>query len=318
MFQFAVLGCGQLGSRHLQSLLKTDLNAAFYVVDPNPNSLETAKHRVSELGGDLASKSVQYFSSVNDLSNIALDFAIIASDSHHRLDILKNLLDVTQVKNILLEKFLFPREKDYSVASALLKSKKTNAWVNCPRRMFENYHVAKKMLRSPIRLEFEANQWGLACNSIHFLDLVAYLSNEKIISVSTTSLVPKVFPSKRPRYSEFFGTLRATFSNGSTATLTCNESSSEDTKFLIFSGDSVFESDEKTGKLYRDGTLIFEKSLPYQSELTHKLLRPILDHHSCDLPTYDESKDIHELLLKAFRQFVEKITGTECDSLPIT
>ena len=43
---------------------------------------------------------------------------------------------------------------------------------------------------------------GLACNSVHFLDLVLWWSDEKLVSVDTSCLDITWFESKRPGFFE--------------------------------------------------------------------------------------------------------------------
>lgn len=45
MYKIAVIGAGQLGSRHLQGLKLSKLKSDIWVVDNNPNSLQIAQQR---------------------------------------------------------------------------------------------------------------------------------------------------------------------------------------------------------------------------------------------------------------------------------
>ena len=46
-FDVLIFGCGNIGSRHLQGLLKTN-KVRLFVVENNKKSLETSKERISE------------------------------------------------------------------------------------------------------------------------------------------------------------------------------------------------------------------------------------------------------------------------------
>ena len=48
MYKIAVIGAGQLGSRHLQGLKLSKLKSDIWVVDNNPNSLQIAQQRYEE------------------------------------------------------------------------------------------------------------------------------------------------------------------------------------------------------------------------------------------------------------------------------
>ncbi len=50
MYKIALIGAGQLGSRHLQALAKINLEISIEVVEPNTQASEVAKQRFNEIG----------------------------------------------------------------------------------------------------------------------------------------------------------------------------------------------------------------------------------------------------------------------------
>ncbi len=50
MKRIAVVGSGEIGSRHLQGLAKSKNKLSLYVVDSNNDSLELSKKRYNEAG----------------------------------------------------------------------------------------------------------------------------------------------------------------------------------------------------------------------------------------------------------------------------
>ena len=59
MYKIAVIGAGQLGSRHLQGLKLSKLNLEYWVVDNNSNSLQIAQQRYEE--GEVNSNQTIYY-----------------------------------------------------------------------------------------------------------------------------------------------------------------------------------------------------------------------------------------------------------------
>ena len=59
------------------------------------------------------------------------------------------------------------------------------------------------------------NNWGLMCNTINYLDVFSWLTDEKLVSINSDRLDKKWFVSKRDQYMEVNGVLNAFFSNGS-------------------------------------------------------------------------------------------------------
>ena len=47
--RIAIIGAGQLGSRHLQGLTKIKQDIHITVIDPNPSALEIARQRFVEM-----------------------------------------------------------------------------------------------------------------------------------------------------------------------------------------------------------------------------------------------------------------------------
>lgn len=60
MYKIAVIGAGQLGSRHLQGLKLSKLKSDIWVVDNNSNSLQIAQQRYEE--GEVNSNQTIYYS----------------------------------------------------------------------------------------------------------------------------------------------------------------------------------------------------------------------------------------------------------------
>ena len=81
---FIVVGAGQIGKRHIQSLCFMESKLNIDVIDPSIESLNTVKKLIFD-GVDmkLENKSLNYFQSMDNLK-IKYDFAIIATTSDIR------------------------------------------------------------------------------------------------------------------------------------------------------------------------------------------------------------------------------------------
>ena len=101
----AIIGAGQLGSRHLQGLLsykKESLN--IFIIDPSDDSLFIAKQRALELEHK---HSLTFTDSFQELPK-HLDFVVIATNSKVRFVVMEILLQHASVSYLILEKVLFP------------------------------------------------------------------------------------------------------------------------------------------------------------------------------------------------------------------
>ena len=89
--------------------------------------------------------------------------------------------------------------KDFEDIIELLEDKKAKAWVNCPRRTYPFYHEMQECFNPGEQIFFNlfGGGWGLACNSIHVLDLFSYLTGENNIRLNVSGLDRTIQKSKK-------------------------------------------------------------------------------------------------------------------------
>ena len=172
MYKIVIIGAGQLGSRHLQGILGSNITATIEVVDPSDLSIKNAIERSLEINYDKNKLKVNFYHNLNQISK-EIDLCIIASTADKRFDIINSLLTISKVKNLILEKILFQSLNEYDIIDKLLNLHDVKTWVNCPRRIIPEYQDIKSQIKKDenISLSVLGSNWGLACNSIHFFDL---------------------------------------------------------------------------------------------------------------------------------------------------
>ena len=317
MINIALIGSGELGSRHLQSLAELK-NASITVVESSPLSVEITQQRILDLNlVELA--DIFYIKDIKKLPS-KIDFAIIATGAAPRLSILRSLLKHASVKYLLLEKVLFQSVEDYRKAKELIDSKNVKVWVNCPRRMFEFYSSIKFKLdkASPMVMTVNGGNWGLACNAIHFIDILSFLTDSKVVSVSTADLEQKTHASKRKGCIEIFGRLNITFSNGHLLTLNCSHNNAP-IDINITGREGEYKIDEVKGKiLFNDKQTGIATLIKYQSELTRLVVEQALTFGQTKLTKFDESCEQHIPLIQSLLLFYNRTENLETTILPIT
>lgn len=317
MINIALIGSGELGSRHLQSLAELN-NASITVVESSPISVEITQQRILELNLiELA--DISYVTDIKQLPS-EIDFAIIATGAAPRLSILRSLLKHASVKYLLLEKVLFQSIEDYWKAKELIDSNNIKVWVNCPRRMFEFYGSIKLKLNKTSAMVMTVNggNWGLACNAIHFIDILSFLTDSKVITVSTAGLEQKIHPSKRKGCIEIFGRLDVTFSNGHRLILNCSHDNAP-IDINITSREGEYKIDEVKGSiLLNDKQMSIDVFIKYQSELTRLVVEQALTSGKTKLTSFDESCDQHIPLIQSLLLFYNRTKNLETTILPIT
>ena len=324
MYKIAVIGAGQLGSRHLQGLARLALPCEIEVVDPSLESLDVARRRFAEMPPNAAIRSVGYHSSIEALSP-TLDYVVVATAADVRLEVLQTLLARSGVRFMLLEKVLFQRLGDYETAQALLAGHGVRAWVNCTRRLFPIYGVVRNFFADePLKyFQVMGGGGGLGCNSVHFVDLLGFLTGHGHANFSTEGLDQALIPSKRRNFMEFTGTLRGSMGNAAFELVSLANSSAR-TLMTLRSESRTCLVDETGGRaLFQDsvkrtpwGSEDFE--IPFLSHLSTFIATDILTEGVSKLATFEQSKAYHVPLIAAFGAHASLTLGTPAGFCPIT
>lgn len=322
-----LIGAGQLGSRHLQACLKLKNKLNIYVVDNSENSLAISEDRANQIDMG-AAHNVSYLKNLDLVEEKNFEYMIIATSASVRYVILAAALSRFKVRYTIFEKVLFQDIDSYSNAAEIINNNNITAFVNCPLRAYPFYKMLKsKYIKNstPTTLKYHAGEWcGLACNAIHFIDLVNYLTDSEIDQVSVEELDTTISQSKRQGYIEFTGTLNVSFENGSYISMNSIKGSADNSVLEILNGNNKIIIDELTGKycVFVDNVLV-EKGqydLVYQSNLTNIIVEQLEASGSCDLTDYRKSRKLHERFLKALLGHYNSINHNVDDVtiLPIT
>ena len=325
MYNIAIIGAGQIGSRHLQAMAKLEENATVQLVDPSEESLRIARERFYQVNeGD--SKEIELMCNrfIDDLSE-SVDLAIVATCSNIRAEVIKELIRKKRVKNLILEKVLFQTVAEYHEIDDLLRKKNIPTWVNCYMRSRDFYKELRNQLSvgEKIEMSVEGSLWGMGCNSIHFIDYFSYLTGCNDICFTNCRLNTKIIDSKRPGFLEFSGKLEGKNSDGHSLMLICHDKGNDPIKITIKNASENHEIidciDHVIHRVFNGVKLLERKvSIPFQSQTTNKLVHQIRNYNNCDLTRYQDSMRLHLPLIKILIQHVQNLFG-ECEELcPIT
>lgn len=318
MYQVAIIGAGQLGSRHLQGLKLASSPLSITVMDSNEDSLTVAKGRYESVS-PIGEKNINFVNSIDKLPS-ELDLVIIATGSKPRAVIVHSLLNHATVRYLVLEKVLFPSITDYDIVNGLLKDKDVRCWVNCPRRMFGMY---KQIMESidpmmPVYMTNAGEDWGLCCNAIHMIDIFLYLTGETSYTIETKFLNDEIEDSKRGGYIEMTGTLKVTTLKGNELTLISEKNFKGEKAFMIENGDNMYVISEGGGSWSLNGSQ-YQYSIPYQSQLSGVLADELLITGGCSLTPFELSASYHKPFVEAMLAKYNAIKGTPDNKiLPIT
>lgn len=322
MYSIAIIGAGQLGSRHLQGLKTVQLDVKIEVVDTSDESLALARERYEEIAENFHIREISFIKSIKELSE-ELDLVIIATGSAPRYAITTELIKLKKIKNILFEKVLFQEIEDYFNIEELLAKNHIHAWVNCPRRMYGFYNELKERFSGSKQLLFNVSggDWGLGCNSIHFIDCLAFISGARQFTINTSALDKVSYSSKRAGYTEFSGILSAVSERGDILSLISPIGNTSPIITTIQGNKFSVIIDETNRLLHSFENGKWETKaiqVQYQSQLTGIAAEQILLHGISQLTPYAESKLLHLAFIKPLLAFYNEITGIESKICPIT
>lgn len=328
MLYIAIIGCGQIGSRHLQSLVHLNESATIYLVDPSPESIDKAKSIFNDSlkpGG-----STQFEIKETALSELYrnLDVVIIATSSAIRKKILFDVYEYCQPRHIILEKFLFQRSEDYDAADTLIKSHATKVWVNQWLTSSYAFNRVSGMFKGAhsLNMHVYGNDWGMGCNSVHFIDFFDLLTGYQDLEVSKVELDDGYLESKRDGYVEFSGKISIGTTNKSVLILdaTLNGGDRKETQIDISDTDSTCKMMLFADRLeceidsHDSGSSVETYRILFQSEVTHTLIHDLVASDSCSLPDYERSFYHHRLVLPVFIKHLQDKCDWSGDHCPIT
>ena len=296
MYTVVVVGCGQLGSRYIQGLRKIALPLSIFVVDPSARSLEKARALWNAAQEDTPINEISWFSDISFLPS-EIDLAIISTTAKHRCVIVESIARRHLVKYWVLEKVLAQSTQELERMRDSLVSSDAS-WVNTPRRMMSWHQSLKAELTTskPLQVSRSGSDWGLACNSIHFIDLIAWWTDETVKSIDVSGLEKNWHRSKRLGFYEIFGSLAVEFSFGSTLLLNASADSIE-RGIDVLGNQKDWNIDEAKGHAISSRGQKSYGKLELQSEMTECLVTQILTKGTCELPTYIVSMPMHMLLI---------------------
>ena len=313
-----LIGAGQLGSRYLQGFVASKRPLQITVVDPSWESLEMAKSRWIDVGGGESWHQVHWLASL-PAGLQPVDLALVVTPSRSRANIINSIAKLIDVRYWILEKVLAQSSKELGIIRSALSACE-GTWVNTSRRMMTWHQSLRDKFhdRGPLQVSFSGGLWGLACNSIHFIDLVAWWTREQLVSLDTTGLDYQWHESKRAGYFEVTGELVAHFSSGSCLCLRSEIGVEPDSIRVVLADGVIWEIDELGGTACSSNSEQIDGCIEYQSQMSGRLLDGILVRGECDLPSLDESSAMHKIFLDSMLSHWNRSQNRIDDLVPIT
>lgn len=317
-----IIGVGGIGFRHFQALFSCRERIEIYVVDVNDDAIRQAKEYENTLNTDI---DVFYSKKISDVPEL-ICVAIIATPSLPRRSVFEDLVKNHTVEKIIFEKFLFPKMDDYDYVEKIIKEKGIEAYVDCVARIYDFFNIIKDQVKDCryFTVSIRGSNWGLACNAIHELHLIAYLAGMDTRDITCFGNLENVaYASKRDGYIEFFGKIIGRLGDKVSFSLECNHS--DDPFVYEFYTDKYYYCVNQTkrtfSKITFDGLgeiVTAPADFLYVSQITNRNVDCLLRNEKPFLPSYEDSIPLHKALLNVFLEHYKTIENRNTDICPIT
>ncbi len=322
-----IVGCGELGSRHLQAVASLPLVKEIEVVDPRPDALRLGWERLADLPGPRPAIEVRWVSSVEEASKEG-GLCIIATQAQGRCQLLRHIAETLGYTSFLLEKIVAPSVPEMVDSVEFTSSRGLSAWVNLQTRAAPFFQQAKGRLdpSEPIAFNVVGGMQFLATHGIHGADLFAFFDDCRSIEGSGSQVDPVLHPSKRGSHLyDLRGTLHGFTPKGSSLTISHIDSgsawghvsiaSSRYRCFVDYLQHWAMEGGPESGWAWRQ--VPFEGNM-LVSQTTKEFTTDILTSGRCALPTLEESLVSHRFILEELRPHFCRLLGRSLDQLPVT
>ena len=320
MKNILIVGEGNIGKRHIQSILKEKkFNYNIHVIDKSNYSIKKTFNEITEIK---KSKKIRIENNFKNL-NKEYDLIIIATTSFKREDIITLLLKKTIFKNLILEKIVFQNVSSYKHFIKIFKSKKINCWVNCPNRFYKSYNNLKKLIvkKYPLSMIVSGGNWHFGSNFVHYTDLFCYLINANDLTIDQFEFESEIMKSKRKNFVEFNGLVSLKNNKGNFLTIIHNNTRPNvNIKIIQKNLSFIFNENENFALINRKKNNFskIDFKIPFQSELTKLYCKEIFLNKRINLPTLENHYKINKNIFDKISNFYYKIKRKNKGFIPIT
>lgn len=325
-YRVLIIGCGQLGSRHLQAVAALSLVMDIDVVDPSPAALSLGQERLLQVVDRNPSHRVRWLSKVEDATPGG-DLCIVATQAAGRPALVEQVAAMGY-RAFLLEKIVTQSAAQYRDLLSLADARGLSVWVNCQERTYPFHQAVRARIEpsEPVVFTSVGGNHGLACNGVHLADLFAFYTGAQEIQSAGAHVDSQLHASRRgASVYDLSGSLHGYTTNGSQMT-------------VVFAGDHhapyqitiatrharwvvdyvnqwAWESRKENSWTWTPVRFEGELRVSYT---TRQFATEILTKHKCSLPTLAEAFTAHRFILDELQPHFNRLLGAELKYCPVT
>ncbi len=320
-----LVGCGQIGSRHLQAVSCLKEVVSIDVVDCNEGSLALGQTRLKEMLDKNSGISYRWLKSIESSAN-EVDLCIVATSACGRTKLIKEIFERTGVKKFIIEKLVAQSLEEYQELMDFAQRQNLNIWVNCPTRSYAVHQYIKSQVDplEPFIFSQIGGNFGLACNGIHYADLFLFYDQADDIVSTGATIDPILHPSKRGKdFFDLSGTLTGYSFKGSKIILSYASDHVLPDVVTIITKRSRFMVDiisdwAVESSLGGPWQKILAQSNTHVSYTTQTFCADIFSQSSCALPTLQECWPAHRYILTETLPHFNRLLKTKNQFCPTT
>lgn len=322
-----IVGCGQLGSRHLQAVAALPQVNEIEVVDPKPEALALGRERVEAIRDRSDARRVRWLSSLEEATPGG-GLCIVATQAQGRCQLVRRIAEQIGYRVFLLEKIVGQSIAEIEGLDAFLSSRRCAAWVNFKTRAYPIHQRIRARLapEDPMLFHAVGGNHGLANNGVHTADLFVWYDAATQIDLRGSWIDAVLHPSKRGSgVFDLSGTLQGSTEKGSHFVLSYARDHAQSEQIAITTRRYraivdhmqrwAVESDASTGWAWQ--------SVPFEgdilvSHMTRGFVSDLLASGQCELPTLTESLVAHRFILGALQAPFGQLLERPVEACPVT
>ncbi len=308
----AVVGCGNIGYRHLQSVAALPGVQRLGVVEKNESR---AREVASAALRPSTAASLEFFTDIASLAAAgSWDVVINAVTADEQVKVAQTVLDQIRPSLLLLEKPVAQSVADLDRLVQLAKGAGARVHVNCVRSAWEGYRSLRETIqnrKSPVRVDIVGTDWGYGCNAVHFVDLFRFLTGARTLSVLSSQISVEPIPNKRgEKYEDFSGTVTYKNERDDVLVLVCAvglrptaalRASEVTVSVRSQPSDQPIAVCAEPGPIFGEAGTVVPLGSLFLSQSTGKFLKDLVDSTPPGLPTLDEAAISHRAVFDALR-----------------
>jgi hypothetical protein len=205
MKRVILLGTGNLGKRYLQAILNTAGEFTCYCYDINPEALDNIDEFL--IKNNIQTKSLIKYYGLDEILAVINNqsLVIVATTANGRLDLVSRIIDKNP-EVMIIEKPVTQTRDDYLILKDLIKARKIPAFTHYNLRFQPFCKDLQGIVDTSKTFEMISVLpiMGLACVSIHYIDLFLWLFNIKNPSLTQCYFYGS-YEQKRKGFYDMFG-----------------------------------------------------------------------------------------------------------------